>query len=324
MDPLSDVLSLLKPRSYMSAGFDARGDWSIRFPDHQGSIKCGAVVSGACWLVVEGVPDAVLLNTGDCFLLPSGRPFRLASDLAAPPVDALKIFPVARNGGIVTHNGGGDFFLVSSRFALAGDHAGILLAMLPPIVHIREESGRAALRWSVERMMQELREPQAGSSLVIQHLAHMVLVQALRLHLAEGASGGVGWLFALADRQMGAAINAMHEDPAQRWTLQQLAQCAGMSRSTFALKFKATVGVSPMEYLTRWRMLLAGDRLANTGDPIGVIALSLGYESESAFSTAFKRVMGRSPRQYSRDRSATAPSQGEGEAARAQRLEPAA
>ena len=111
--------------------------------------------------------------------------------------------------------------------------------MLPPIVHIRKESDKAALRWSVERMMQELRERQPGGFLVVQHLAHMMLVQALRLHLAEGLRGGVGWLFALADKQMGAAINAMHDDPAHRWTLQALAERAGMSRSTFALKFKA-------------------------------------------------------------------------------------
>jgi len=324
MDPLSDVLSLLKPRSYVSAGFDAGGDWSIQFPDQHDCIKCYAVMSGACWLAVEGVPDAVRLKSGDCFLLPSGRPFRLANDLDLTPVDAGPIFSPARDGGIASYNGGGDFFLVGSRFALSGSHAGILLGMLPPIVHIRKESDQAALRWSVERMMQELRERQPGGFLVAQHLAHMMLVQALRLHLAEEASRGVGWFFALADKQMGAAINAMHDDPARRWTLEELAVCAGMSRSTFALKFKATVGTSPMEYLTRWRMLLAGDRLVNSSDPISVMALSLGYESESAFSTAFKRVMGCSPRQYGRGRHPASPSPREDEAARADRLEPVA
>jgi AraC-like DNA-binding protein len=307
MDPLSDVLSLLKPRSYMSAGFDARGDWSIQFPDQQESIKVGAVVSGECWLSVEGVPDAVRLKTEDCFLLPSGRPFRMATDMTMPPVAAATMFSSAREGGIVSWNGGGDFFLVSSRFALSGNHAGILLGMLPPIVHIQKKSDQAALRWSVERMMQELRERQPGSFLVIQDLAHMMLVQALRRHLAEGLSGGVGWLFALADRQMGAAISAMHDDPAHRWTLPELAERAGMSRSTFALKFKETVGTSPMEYLTRWRMLLAGDRLAHSRDSVAAMALSLGYESESAFSTAFKRVMGCSPRQYNRGHNPASP-----------------
>jgi AraC-like DNA-binding protein len=308
MDPLSDVLSLLKPRSYVSAGFDAGGNWSIQFSDQHERIKCYAVVSGGCWLSVEGVADAVRLEKGDCFVLPSGRPFRLASDMTLTPVEAGTIFPPARAGGVVTYNGGGDFFLVGSRFAVSGNHAGILLGMLPPVVHIRKETDQAALRWSVERMMQELHEPQPGGFLVAQHLAHMMLVQALRLHLAEGLGGGVGWFFALADRQMAAAINAMHDDPAHRWTLQELAERAGMSRSTFALKFKEMVGTSPMEYLTNWRMLLAGDRLANSSEPISIIALSLGYESESAFSTAFKRVMNCTPRQYGRSRNPASPS----------------
>jgi AraC-like DNA-binding protein len=169
-------------------------------------------------------------------------------------------------------------------------------------VYIKKESDKSALRWSMERMMQELREPQPGGFLVVQHLAHMMLVQALRAHLAEGLRGSVGWLFALADPQMSAAIHSMHDDPAHPWTLQELAERVGMSRSSFALKFKETVGATPIDYLTRWRMLLAGERLTDSGDSISVISLSLGYESESAFSTAFKRVMGCSPRQYGRSR----------------------
>lgn len=301
MDPLSDVLSLLKPRSYRFGGFDAGGDWSVAFGKHDG-IKCYTVVCGQCWLAVEGVPEPVRLNAGDCFLLPRGWPFRLASDLSLPPTDSRTIFPAPHNGAIVSFNGGTDFSVVGGHFALGGEHAVVLLGMLPPIVHIRTEADKAALRWSMQRMRQELLDPQPGGFLVAQQLAYTMLVQALRLHLAEGLKGGVGWLFALADRQMSAAINAMHGDPAHRWTLEQLAERAGMSRSTFALKFKQTVGSSPMEYLTRWRMLLAGDRLANSHDAVSTIALSLGYESESAFSTAFKRVMGSSPRLYVRSR----------------------
>jgi AraC-like DNA-binding protein len=297
MDPLSDVLSLLKPRSYVSAGFDAGGDWSIQFADQQQRIKCYAVVSGGCWLSVQDVPGAVQLNEGDCFVLPTGRPFRLASDMAVPSVEASTIFPPAREGGVVTHNGGGSFFLAGSRFGVSGLHAGVLLRMLPPIVHIRQKTDQAALRWSVGRMMEELREPQPGGALIAQHLAHMMLVQALRLHLAEGVEN-VGWFRALADKQVGAAINAIHAKPAHPWTLKELGEHVGMSRSTFAQRFKALSGETPMDYLTRWRMFLAGDQLANTTETISAIALSLGYESESAFSTAFKRVMGITPRQY--------------------------
>jgi AraC-like DNA-binding protein len=300
MDPLSDVLSLLKPRSYVSGAFDQNGAWSIRFPTHQG-IKCYSVLAGQCWLVLDGVPEPVRLNTGDCFLLPLGRSFSLSSDPALPPVD-FQIVRAAMTARRENSDGDADArcLLAGGHFILDGKHGGVLLGMLPPIVHIRKESDRAAMRWSLERMREELRDPQPGGSLVTQQLAYMMVVQALRLYVTEGAVGAVGWLFALADKQMSAAIGAMHGEPARRWTLQTLAEHAGMSRSTFALKFKTMVGTAPMEYLARWRMLLAGDRLTHSNDPISVIALSLGYESESAFSTAFKRLMGCSPRQYGR------------------------
>ncbi len=313
MDPLSDVLSLLKPRTYMSGGFAMGGRWSVRFPQHEG-IKCYALISGQCWLSVEGVADPVQLTNGDCFLLPHGRPFTLASDLTLEPVDAYTMFPLPPHGAIRSVNGGGDCSGVGGDFALAGNHADLLLRVLPPIVHVQRESDKAAMRWYIEQMMMELREPRPGGFLLGQQLASMMLVQALRLHLAEGLKGGVGWLFALADKQMNAAITAMHNAPGYRWTLQKLSERAGMSRSAFAMRFKETVGTSPMEYLTRWRMLLAGDKLMNSGASISTIAPALGYESESAFSTAFKRVMRCSPRQYSRSRNPASPSHSEGEA----------
>ena len=286
------------------------GEWSIGFPQHEG-IKCYALLSGQCWLTVEGVSDAAHLAEGDCFLLPHGRPFTLASDLMLTPVDAYTVFPLPPHGAIRSVNGGGDCSGVGGYFALTGDCADLLLRMLPPIVHIRRESDKAALRWYLEQMMTELRAPRPGGFLLGQQLASMILVQALRLH-AESLSAGVGWLFALADKEMSAAITAMHDAPGHRWTLQKLAVRAGMSRSAFALKFKATVGVSALEYLTRWRMLLAGDRLRNSNTPVSSLAPALGYESERAFSTAFKRVMGCSPRQYSRGDRLTSPSHQEG------------
>jgi AraC-like DNA-binding protein len=320
MDPLSDVLSLLKPRSYVAGGFDVGGEWSVQFARHEG-IKCYAVASGQCWLSMEGVAEPVRLNAGDCFLLPLGRPFRLASDPSVTPIAASNFFPLVRSGAIATFNGGGDCLVVGGHFVFGGAHAEILLGALPPIAHIQKESDKAALRWSLDRMRQELGERRPGGFLIAQHLAHMMLVQALRLYVAEGSSSGVGWLFALADKQMGAAIGAMHENPAYPWTLQELAERVGMSRSTFALKFKATVGAAPMEYLTRWRMLLAGDRLANSRDPVSLVARSLGYESESAFGTAFKRVMGCSPRQYGAGRNPVAAAPNNEAVARAERLE---
>jgi len=306
MDPLSDVLSLLRPRAYRAGVFDLGRDFCIRFPEHEG-IKYTAVVSGQCWLAVEGVPGAVRLTAGDCFLLPRGLASCLASDLTLTPVDAVTIFPVPLNGRIASCNGGGHCLLVGGHLVLTGRHSDILLAELPPIVHIRRESDKAAMRWCVERMNEELRNPQPGGFLVAQQLAYMILVQGLRLHLAEGLKGRVGWLFALSNKQMSAAITSMHDRPAHDWTVEELGQRAGMSRFTFAQRFKETVGVSPMEYLTRWRMLLAGDRIANTSDSISEIAQSLGYQSASAFTKAFKKVMGCSPREYNRSQNSGPP-----------------
>jgi len=137
-----------------------------------------------------------------------------------------------------------------------------------------------------------------------------MLLQALRIILAKGPDGGIGWIYALGDKQLGAAVNAMHSDPARKWTIQGLADVATMSRSTFALRFRERVGESPIDYLTRWRMLLAADRLLTSRDAIAVLAPSLGYQSDSAFSTAFKRVMGCAPRDYvaQRDGCLTGPS----------------
>jgi AraC-like DNA-binding protein len=299
MDPLSDVLSLLKPQSYSAGGFPVEGDLAIQFPKHQG-IKFYAVVSGQCWLSVESISEPVLLTAGDCFLLPRGRPFSLSTNLSLTPVDYRVLLEALKNGDAAAPHVGGEHYIVGGHFALSGGHADMLLGSLPPIVHIRKESDKAAMRWSLERMKEEVRNPQPGGSLIAQQLAYMMLIQALRLHLADGAKAGVGWLFALADKQMCAAITCMHDEPGYRWTLQELAERIGMSRSVFALRFKETAGATPMEYLTRWRMMLAGDRLKNSDDSLAAISSSLGYESESAFGKAFRRVMGCSPRQYTR------------------------
>jgi AraC-like DNA-binding protein len=306
MDPLSELLALLRPRGALSSRLDAGREWSIQFGDQHLQIKCYVILSGECWLAVDDIENVVHLEQGDCFVLPSGRPFRLASDLALRSVSASSIYHGVRPGGAVTVNGGGSFSLVGSRFIVDGKHADMLLALLPPIVHLRKESDQSALRWSLERMMQELREGQPGGYLIAQDLAHMILahmilVHALRVHLAEGLGQGTGWFFALADKQLSQAISAMHADPARRWTLRELGAQAGMSRSVFALRFKEVVGEAPMQYLSRWRMLLACDRLEHASDPISAIAEALGYELESAFSTAFKRVIGCSPRQYCRE-----------------------
>ncbi len=299
MDPLSEMLSLLKPRSYITAGFDAGGDWALTLDDLGGRIKCYAVISGTCWLSVEDDGPQVKLSAGDCFVLPSGRPVVIASSLGVEPKAASDVLNPNRSGEIVTYNGGGDVYLVGSRFEVNGRHAEVLLRTLPPLINVKTSGDQAKLRWSIELMMEELRERRPGASLMAQQLAHMMLVQALRLYLLERSHNDIGWFAALADPQISRAISAMHADPSFPWTLKALAESACMSRSTFAQRFHDKVGETPIGYLTRWRMMLAGERLVHGNDTIARIALSLGYTSEHAFNTAFRRTMGYSPRRYS-------------------------
>ncbi|MFT3721071.1 AraC family transcriptional regulator [Pseudorhodoferax sp.] len=300
MDPLSDVLSLIEPRSQFYAGFDAAGDWSFDFPAHQG-IKFTAMMRGACWGIADGLEQPVRFEEGDCFLLNGGRRIVLSSDPSLPPQDATCILNAVTHDGVAVHNGGGEVFLICGRFDFSGSHAAVLFDALPPIVNIPRASSQAeVLRWSLDQWASELRDPRPGGALMSIHLAHLMLVQVLRLFLAASSEVPKGWFLALKDRQIGAAIGAMHAEPARSWTLEELARVAGVSRTVFAQRFKALAGHTAMDYLTRWRMLVAADRLGSGDESVAAIAFSLGYASESAFSTAFKRTMSCSPTQYRR------------------------
>lgn len=238
---------------------------------------------------------------GDCFLLNSGSRFVLSSDPALPPEDSAHIMEAATRDGVAIHNGGGEVFLISGRFEFSGNHAAVLFEALPRIINIPRASSQAeVLRWSLDQLAYELRSQQPGGALMSTHLVHLMLVQVLRLFMVTSGDLPKGWFLALSDRQISPAIGAMHAEPARHWTLEALARVAGVSRTVFAQRFKALVGSTAMDYLARWRMLLAADRLRSGGESVSSIAFSLGYESESSFSTAFKRIMSCSPSQYRR------------------------
>ena len=190
--------------------------------------------------------------------------------------------------------------MIGGHFSFAGSNSDILLNSLPSVVHISKSSDKPAIRWSLQSVIDELRDPQPGGSLMAQQLAHMMLVQALRLHLRDEAAKGAGWLCALADVQMRIAITCIHNDSAHPWTIQELANRTGMSRTTFAQTFKKKVGETSIQYLIRWRMSLAAARLKRSDEPVSTISSAVGYETESAFSKTFRRVWGCSPREYRR------------------------
>jgi transcriptional regulator GlxA family with amidase domain len=146
-------------------------------------------------------------------------------------------------------------------------------------------------------MVSEIESAGVGRSLALEHLAQITLVHMLRAH-ADETERPTGWLAALADDGVGTALRAMHGDVGRRWTLAELAAINQMSRSAFAAAFKSKVGTAPLTYLIQWRMSLARDALRGDGWTISELAVATGYESESAFSTAFRRVVGSSPRDF--------------------------
>jgi AraC-like DNA-binding protein len=297
MDPLSDVFALMKPRPYIAGGYPLPSDVAIQYPKHLG-IKCYAMLAGACWLVVEGVSLPLKLNTGDCVVLAHGRPFRFAAELSLKPLDRAEVHARRRAGSEALGAINAPGYVAGGHFALNGGPTQMLLSALPPVVHIRNKAGKAVMLWSIERMSEELSQAQPGSALVTQHLASLMLIQALRLHLADTSEIHRGWLAALADKQLSLAIANMHAKPGNSWTVLSLAESIGMSRAGFARRFREAVGTGPLEYLTRWRMMLAADQLENSTENLSTIAQALGYGSESAFGKAFRRVTGCSPRKY--------------------------
>lgn len=297
MDPLSDILGLLQPSGYGFRGLDAGGQWAIAFAPAAG-LKCHALHAGACWLKLAGAPTPVRLEAGDLVLLSGQDPFSLYTNPETHPIDGYDFFLATPPGETAVLGGGGEVAGVGGFFKFESVHAGMMLNALPPFIHIRAGATEGELIWPITRLMRELRSPQPGGALVARHLAQTLLIEAFRLHLADGTKAGVGWLYAIGDPRIRSAMAAMHGDPARRWRLEDLAATAGMSRTSFATHFREILGEPAMEYLTRWRMVLAAHRLREGRQSIAVVAPAVGYESESAFGAAFKRVIGLSPRSF--------------------------
>lgn len=298
-DPLEDVLALVGVSGSMSAGLEAGGQWALAF-EPPAAVKFNAVRRGHCLLTVDGV-EPIALAPGDCFLLVEPRPFVMASAAGIRPEPAGPYFRAAGDG-VARVGERADTYLIGGRFDF-GDRAGeLFLDALPPVVHVPGDTPAATtLRWSLDLIDAETRTPAMGSGLVAEHLAMVMLIHILRLHL-QRAPAGQGWLAGLSDPVVGTALRVMHARPADPWTVAELAREASVSRSLLAARFRRVVGRGPLEYLTGWRIELAADRLRRGEDTMATIARSVGYGSESALSNAFKRVTGASPREYRRAR----------------------
>ncbi|MGF6774098.1 AraC-like DNA-binding protein [Paraburkholderia sp. GAS199] len=300
-DPFSDILKLTQAQSLVTGGFSASGPWAVRFPAPD-KIKFFAVVKGNCWVRLEGLAEPERFETGDVGLLSAHRWSILSSDLETEPVEAMDIF--SRTGRSTAKLGSRSES--ESEFAHIGGHVlldpvsgPLLLDVLPPWIHIRASSPQAVVfSWLLDQLVEERASGQPGSQLASAQLSQLLFIQILRAHLAASGPLDAGWLRALSDTRIAPALRLMHGDPAKTWHLEDLAQACAMSRTTFASYFKSAAGVAPLTYLTNWRMRLAERALGHDGTAVSVVAQTLGYASESAFSHAFKRVTGRSPKAY--------------------------
>ncbi|MCM5552357.1 AraC family transcriptional regulator [Pleomorphomonas sp. NRK KF1] len=294
-DPLSEVIRLLSPKAIYSKGISGAGRWAVRYAEFGQPGFC-AVTEGRCRLAVDGEAP-VILEEGDFVLLPATPAFTM-SGLEPAPVARIDPTTVPPPDGEVRHGraeGPPDVRQFGGYFAFASPDAGLLVSLLPRMIHIR---GVPRLTQLVSLVGEEATRDDIGRDLILERLVEILLVEALRAAPLEEARPGL--LRGLADSRIAIALRQMHGDVERPWTVPELARAAGMSRSAFFDRFVRTVGVRPMEYLLSWRMALAKNMLRGGGMALDEVARRIGYGSASTFSTAFSRHVGLPPGRFTR------------------------
>lgn len=257
------------------------------------------VTAGRCWLEVEGA-EPRLLEQGSLALVPHGAGHRIRSSLEADaePLFDIPVEKVSDRYEIMRFGGDGDFSHLTCG-VVRFDHVAAqrLIELLPKVLQVDtwDEDEGSWLQSTLRLIAREAKELRPGGETVITRLADVLVVQALRSWIDSAPEADQGWLAALRDDQVGRAIAAIHREPGEDWTVSSLASEVGMSRSGFSARFTDLVGESAMRYLTDWRMQLAHAQLQETSEPLAAIAAGLGYQSEAAFSRAFKRLFGVPP-----------------------------
>lgn len=294
MDPLSDIIALLRPHAVISKPIEGRGDWGVRYAAY-GQPGFAIVLAGQCWLALEG-KDPVPLRSGDFVLLPSTPAFALSSRPGVACRDHAPVDGAVRHGDPA---GPPDVRMLGGAFKMEAANASLLLALLPDMIQVRaEEDCAGRLARIVNLIRDECSADWPGRDMILNRLLEVVLVECLRLPGVDGAALPSGLLAGLRDPALAKALHALHADVRFGWTVAELAKRAGMSRSVFSARFQAKLGCAPIEYLSRWRMALAQDALIHGETPLDRLADRIGYESASAFSTAFRRRIGCPPRAF--------------------------
>ena len=299
VDPLGEALHLLRMTGVFYSRSEAKAPFGVEVPPGSPYLLFHVMVSGRGWLEFEGV-EPQLVQTGDFVLVPHGNGHKMVSELGYP---AFNIFDLPRQKiseryELITYDGGGEpisMICVAVRFDHPAAHQ--LLQLLPRFIHI--EAWRSPhFEWvqsTLRLMAAEAKALRPGGETVMTRLADILVIQAIRSWIEQDPAAQTGWLGALQDKHIGNAILAIQKEPERAWSVATLAQEVAMSRSAFAARFKELVEESPMQYVTRWRMNVALTWLREGDLSLSELAGRLGYQSEAAFSRAFKRAIGISP-----------------------------
>lgn len=295
-DVLSEVLTLIRLRGELVYTAFLGEPWGLRF--QPGPAHFHFIETGGAWVTPAG-EKPTRIGEGDLVLLPQGKGHVITDVLGSP---AENIASVAadhfdRDELVLRHGGAGPLSqLVGGFFSFEGSTLPAVMSALPPLIHIpRGDAGAPPWLAAISRfLLAEAQQPNPGSSLMISRLIDLLVIRTLRSWAASEANR-TGWLGGLGEERIGRALSAMHADPFRRWTVQSLAEIAGMSRSIFAERFAAAVGEPPLRYLSRWRLTIAADLLRSGGLKVTEAAYQSGYASDAAFSRAFKAHFGYAP-----------------------------
>lgn len=302
MDVLTDVLNTLELKGWLSSRRELAAPWRYDFAASQDSMF-HVINFGGAYLQVEGEVDPIQVEDGDVVLFPTGHPHSLYDNPASPLTRLVHLDYNPQRGYQVVNREGQEPkpLLLCGAFHFDYPSDFPLLHRLPTLVHIRGAQGRLEQGCAdiVRLIARESASQRVGAEVMLNRLTELLFIQVIRLWIDQQAESSVGWVGALRDQPISAALGLIHQSPAHKWTVKELAEGVALSRSAFSARFTDLVGEPPMTYLTRWRMLKA-TRLLKNEVRMETIAERLGYESEAAFRKAFKREIGIPPAQYRR------------------------
>jgi AraC-like DNA-binding protein len=301
-DVLADVLDSLKLRGRIFCRCELSAPWALAFAAGDFS-HFHVIERGTCWLRLQGKAGAVALEEGDLLLVTRGHAYQLCDAPETPPIAVTDLIGESRGGlrAVLRHGGGGEASgVICGAFEFEGLQAKSFLTVLPEWIRVRKDDrrGNEWLDATVRFLSSETQHPDMGAATIITSLIDVLFVEAVRTWLREQPPGAAGWLGALRDPSIGAALGLIHQAPERRWTVPALSSAVGLSRSPFAAKFTALVGLSPMAYLKRWRLQVGATLLRNRALALSSVAERVGYESPAAFSRAFTREFGMRPGLY--------------------------